>query len=1040
MFQKNAIVPDLSGLKKALPELIEFFNSKDYSDGVIEVYIGNIPETDVGKILDLLNDSFPKMKVIGFSVTQQAYLHDMESAIVISFTAMDRSKADLFYKEIQLEEDDFLEDCFSYARDLNARIKSMKNVKAIEIYFSYLKAGAGKFLSILAEGLEEVPVFGALAAGNKAGEVRNFITMKTDDSFIIGGKDHSPGVSGVIYSGEDLYVYEDYLFGWEPIGRYMDVSATNRTKDGTTVIRSMDGMKPIDVYNKYLGVEPNDYFVANIGEFPLVIERNGLLIGRTPSSFDEEGGVYLAGDIDTKEKVRFSYAEAGELLDATKKASVRMRSFGAERLSLIICGNRFNFLQDEDHLEIDYYSEGRSECPGIILGMGEIYMHKGKGGILNSALVAVGMREGLGGKTSSPLLEPSSLHHYKDLIPLSERLSHFLKAMTGELEEAVDAAKAANNAKSEFLSNMSHEIRTPINAVLGMDEMILRECDDPVIQGYAHDIRSAGNTLVSIINDILDFSKIESGKMDVLPVDYDFSSVLNDLIHMIMPKATQKGLSFVPVMDRSMPSIVNGDEIRIKQCISNLLSNALKYTEKGTITFTVSCMQTHSDSVDFLVSVKDTGIGIREDEMEKLFNSFQRVDEERNRTIEGTGLGLNITQKLLNLMDSELHVESKYGEGSEFYFVINQKVVKWDPVSEYMESYTRALFNKEAYKEKFTAPEAEILVVDDTPINITVFKGLLKKTLVHIDEALSGRQCLEVTREKKYDLIFLDHRMPEMDGIETLTALQKEADNPNLHTPVISLTANAISGAREMYIQAGFIDYLSKPIMSDKLETLMIRHLPKEKVHLDNVPCDSPEPPDEPLPDWLKQAPGIDCREGLNSCGSAEMYLDALESFADAAPDNKRLIEEFFNAGAIPDYTIKVHALKSSARIIGAKELSELAKSLEKAGDDGDLETINRDTLRLLEMYEEVCSGLTGLQKEPEDDSDLPPIDPEQLREAFSSMKELAMVFDYDSIKFIMDGISSYRIPDERKDLLAKLKDAMRNADWDMIKETLDEF
>ncbi|WP_049945317.1 response regulator [Butyrivibrio sp. AC2005] len=1040
MIQKTATVCDLAELRQSLPELVDYFENQDYKDGVIEVFVGNIPENDVPEILKLINNSFPKMKVIGFSVAQQALLLQMDSAIVISFTALNMSKAEPFYKEIDTNNQFFVEDCLNYAKELNEHLKTLKNVKAIEIYFSYLKSSAAKFLEVLTEGLENIPVFGAIAAGNIAGEVKNFITMGNEDSFVISGEDFNLGISGMIFSGEELYVYEEYLFGWEPLGRYMDISAQAITDKGTTVISSIDGMRPVDVFKKYLGVETNDYFIQNLGEFPIVLERNGLLIGRTLSGLGAKGEVYLKGDVLEDEKIRLSYAEAKELLNDTRKAANRMEAFRAERLTLIICGNRFNFLQDDYMMEINYYSEGREEKPNVIIGMGEIFMHGGKGGVLNSALVAVGMREGLKSEEAIPVLTTRQTHSYDEIIPLSERLSHFLKAMTKELEESAQDAEAANRAKSEFLSNMSHEIRTPLNAMLGLDEMILREFDDPQLQEYAHDIKSAGNTLISIINDILDFSKIEAGKMDIINVDYDFSSVLNDIIHMAMPKVESKGLTFIPEMDKNMPSVINGDEIRIKQIITNLLSNAIKYTEKGTVTLSVFSTKTSENTAEFLVSVKDTGIGIKEDEINKLFDAFQRVDEEKNRAIQGTGLGLNITKKLLNLMGSELKVKSEYGKGSEFYFIISQNVVKWDPVGDYMESYKRALFNKEAYKEKFVAPDAEVLVVDDTPLNISVFKGLLKKTLVNIDEAESGKQSLEMTRKKKYDLIFLDYRMPQMDGIETLQILQKEKDNPNKDVPVICLTANAISGVREQYIKAGFTDYLTKPIMSDKLEAMMISYLPQDKVSTEKSNTTNEDNENTTIfPDWLYKAKNIDRYEGLKNCGSIDIYMDAVKSFTNSYAENNQLINRFYNDKNISDYTVKVHALKSSARFIGAIRLAKLAESLEIAGDNKDLEAIKKDTEKLLSLYKNVFDDLKPVM-EISNEKVLPAIEKRQFTDALSTLKELSFSFDYDGIKYILDSLNEYKIPDKDRILLTEIEGALRHADWEKIKGILEEF
>ena len=396
------------------------------------------------------------------------------------------------------------------------------------------------------------------------------------------------------------------------------------------------------------------------------------------------------------------------------------------------------------------------------------------------------------------------------------RVSHvlwMLENITREREERErlknisDSAVAASEAKSAFLSNMSHEIRTPITAVLGMNEMILRECDDPSIISYANNIKSAGTSLLVLINDILDFSKIESGKMDIIPVEYETRSLLNDLKNLITPKADAKELKFIMDIDPELPAALFGDEIRIKQVITNLLTNAVKYTEKGSVTLKVgfSGNKGAGDTIGLKVSVTDTGMGVKKEDMEKLFAQFVRLDEKRNRNIEGTGLGLNITSNLLNMMGGELNVESEYGKGSVFSFEIKQPVRNWTPIGDY-EKATDTDASKEKYVPKFVAPGAHVLMVDDTPINIVVFKGLLKKTEIKVDSATGGQECIELAIKNKYDIIFLDHMMPVMDGIETLKELrEKYPDNPNADTPIVCLTANAISGAKDTYMEAGFI-------------------------------------------------------------------------------------------------------------------------------------------------------------------------------------------------------------------------------------------
>ena len=368
-----------------------------------------------------------------------------------------------------------------------------------------------------------------------------------------------------------------------------------------------------------------------------------------------------------------------------------------------------------------------------------------------------------------------------------------------------------------------------------MNEMILRESEDENILEYAANINSASNSLLGIVNDILDFSKINAGKMEIIPVEYELASLLNDLINMIQKRAEDKGLKIRINVNPTIPHLLYGDEIRLKQVITNILTNAVKYTEKGGVVLVIDYDYSSEAGVEdfdgsmscsldgnirccgnknlvLKVSVEDTGIGIKEEDLPKLFNTFERVDEKRNRTIEGTGLGMSITQNLLSLMGSKLQVESAYGVGSRFSFELVQKIVDFTPLGDFATALKRSLNTRKEYHASFVAPEARILVVDDTEMNLTVIKNLLKRTEIQIDTALSGMECLQMLPKTKYDIIFLDHRMPEMDGIECLRRIKEDTEGLNFSTPIIALTANAVSGSREMYLDAGFDNYITKPI------------------------------------------------------------------------------------------------------------------------------------------------------------------------------------------------------------------------------------
>ena len=412
-----------------------------------------------------------------------------------------------------------------------------------------------------------------------------------------------------------------------------------------------------------------------------------------------------------------------------------------------------------------------------------------------------------------------------------------------------DAADEANKAKSNFLANMSHEIRTPMNAIIGMDEMILRETGDTKIRKHAMDIRSAARTLLSIINDILDLSKIESGKMELVPVEYDFASVLNDIVNMTMNKARDKGLSYDLNVNPAIPSLFCGDEIRVRQIILNIVNNAIKYTEKGGVKIDVDFV---GETSKLIVKVADTGMGIRREDMDKLFSSFQRLDETRNRNIEGTGLGLNITRQLVLMMGGNIAVESEYGKGSVFTVDLVQKVVDSTPIGDYTKRLERSQLEAEEFKAKLFAPNAKVLIVDDNEMNLEVITGLMGDTKIRTKVAVSGYDCIEMLKKEKYDLVLLDQMMPRLSGTQTLEQIRKEhiADE----TPVIALTADAIIGARETYLKEGFNDYLSKPVMYEDLENILIKYLDKSLI-VSETAEEIKHP--ETNPETEKEKPGV---------------------------------------------------------------------------------------------------------------------------------------------------------------------------------------
>lgn len=713
--------------------------------------------------------------------------------------------------------------------------------------------------------------------------------------------------------------------------------------------------------------------------------------------------------------------------------------------------------------------------------------------------------------------------------------------------------RKTSNMKSDFLANMSHEIRTPMNAVIGMAEMALREDIPPAAREYIGQIKSSGQTLLTIINDILDFSKIESGKMDISDVEYEPLSMINDVSNIIMTRIGSKDLDLTVDVNPELPIGLYGDNIRIKQVLVNMANNAIKFTDSGNVNVKIDFLRTTEDTIELCVAVTDTGRGIKESDMTKLFQSFQQLDSKRNRNVEGTGLGLAISKQLVALMHGKIHVDSEYGKGSTFSFVIPQKVTDSSRAVEKVEdgivaagliqseytaqelagdmeklgvTYVRLeseeglgwlkdnnagylfveqplmteavqyfmklnphvcgvvlanyrsvrtydlpnlrvvkkplyilglsnIFNgkeengsvslMEAEDFDFTAPRAEILVVDDNAINLTVVKGLLNPLQMKIDTALSGKDAVLMVTDKRYDIIFMDHMMPEMDGVETTRVIRRLLGN-NGQVPIIALTANAVEGTAQMFIDEGMNDFVTKPIEMRVILAKLRKWLPPEKIEKNRnkkmntvLQGGNREAQASQMSTDISIA-GLDVKKAMEFLGNEELFWSVLKEYYRVIDKKSTLISEYEQKEMWKEYTVEVHALKSASRQIGALELAQVAEQMEAAGNAGNAALIHKITPGMLEEYTFYKGILAPYFVKQEEAQNGRAAEKSEMSELFDQMKDAMENLDMDAMEEVIKGMSQYSYGDAQRSIFERLKNAVEDIDTEKCEEIIAEW
>lgn len=575
-----------------------------------------------------------------------------------------------------------------------------------------------------------------------------------------------------------------------------------------------------------------------------------------------------------------------------------------------------------------------------------------------------------------------------------------------QIEIEKEKAEVANKSKSNFLSHMSHEIRTPMNSVIGMTEVLLRTDLNEEQKRYLNHIKLSSNALLSIINDILDLSKIEAGKMELIETAYDAYSEMDNIRVIIENRIGDKPITLNYDIDDKFPPVLYGDVIRIRQVLINLLNNAVKFTEAGYITLGVKVLSKSEENIDLEISVTDTGVGIRQEDFEKLFDEFKQLDLKNNLGKEGTGLGLTISSQLIDLMGGKLKVESEYGKGSRFYFNISQKVIS-------EEEYDKIKAENEV--QEFVAHEAKILIVDDDAMNLKVAEKLLEPYGMDIDLANGGEKAVSMATEKKYDLIFMDHMMPVVDGLEATRRIRNIKDEYYNKLPIIALTANAMVDNRDKFFGAGITEILTKPIEMDKMAKMLIEYLPKEKIYHSKLGLNQKKNDTEKL-----VIEGLDVDYGIKYSGSKETFLELLADYYLLIDTKTNKIKRYIEDNLIKDYTIEVHALKNTSRLIGALELAKDFEYLEHLGNQEYIEDIKAETGAILEKYNRYKDILKEYGKP--DKKGKKQVSNETIIHCLESISRAVEEFDMDTCDDQMEVLETYILPEGCQESMEKLR------------------